>query len=348
MMSTQVAGSSTAEVIDVGDLDPVAWYEFALEQGWSDGLPLMAPTEAAVQAMVETYRGPDLALQLPPRMVLPTLKSLAANAVMAGCKPEYFSTIVAAVRAMVVPAFNLHGMLATTHPCSVTVMVGGPIRHELSINCSTNCFGPGWRANATIGRALNLITRNIGGAVPGQTDRSTQGSPAKYSFCFGENEEHCPWEPYRVRQGFDRSDSIVTVFASEGPHNINDHGSTDGVSLLKTYASVMSQAGANSMYGEGPMLLAIGQEHAAMLARDGWTIEGLQRHLFAAARIPGIEISAGNKEYYGRAGKVEENGAYAITPTAEDIHIVVAGGPGMHSAYIPGLGPTVLSSMRIV
>ena len=337
-----------SDILEIADLDVGAWNDFAIQRGWSDGMPLIPPTEAAVDRFVKMCHGDNEPLiRLPPRMVFPTLRSLAANAVMAGCKPEYLPTIVAAVRAIGVPEFNLHGMLATTHPCSLTVLIGGPIRHELSINYSTNCFGQGWHANATIGRALGLIVRNIGGAVPGETDRATHGSPAKYSFCFGENEEQCPWESYRVRRGFNREDSVVTVFASEPPHNINDHGSTDGASLLMTFASVMSQAGANSMYGEGPTLLVIGPEHAATLARDGWTIETIQNHLFKTARIPADEVSPGNKEYYGRAGRVIEDGAYTITPKAEDIHIVVAGGPGKHSAWIPGLGPTVLSSVRV-
>lgn len=336
------------EVLVIDDVDASAWNEYAYEQGWSDGMPLVPPTEIAVDAFVETVRGDNGPLiALPPRMVFPTTRSLAANAVMAGCRPEYFPTIVAAVRAIGVPEFNLHGILATTHPCSLTVIIGGAIRHRLKVNSGTNCFGQGWRANATIGRALGLIARNIGGAVPGETDRATHGSPAKYSFCFGENEEECPWEPYRVRQGFHREDSVVTVFASEPPHNINDHASTDGRSILLTCASVMSTSGANTMYREGPTLLVIGPEHAARLFKDGWTIEAIQNHLFETALIPASEVSAENQVYYADAGQVMVNGAYTITPKPEDIHIVVAGGPGKHSAWIPGLGPTVLSSVRI-
>jgi hypothetical protein len=337
-----------AEVLVIDDVDAAAWNEYAYEQGWSDGMPLVPPTESAVDAFLRTVHGDNEPLvALPPRMVFPSMRSLAANAVMAGCKPEYFPVIVACVRAIGVREFNLHGVLATTHPCNLTVIIQGPIRQKLFVNSGTNCFGQGWRANATIGRALGLITRNIGGAVPGETDRATHGSPAKYSFCFGENEEECPWEPYRVRQGFDRENSVVTVFASEPPHNINDHGSTDGKSLLLTCASVMSTAGANTMYGEGPMLLVIGPEHAETLFKDGWTIEGIQHHLFETALIPASEVSPENQVYYGDAGRVIVNNAYTITPKPEDLHIVVAGGPGKHSAWIPGLGPTIMSSVRI-
>ena len=165
---------------------------------------------------------------VPPRQIVPTLQSLAANAVMAGCKPEYFPVVTAAMRGVLDPEYNLHGTLATTHSCAPMVMVSGPIRHELGINCGSNCFGQGWRPNATIGRALGLMLLNIAGAKPGEMDRSTQGNPAKYTFCFGENEEENPWTPYHVQRGFAPSDSVVTVMSGEGPHNLNDHGSTTG------------------------------------------------------------------------------------------------------------------------
>ncbi|MGY8961664.1 MAG: hypothetical protein ACKVKG_19475, partial [Alphaproteobacteria bacterium] len=131
-------------------------------------------------------------LTMPPRRVTPTLSSIAANAVMAGCRAEYFPIVVSAVRAVLRPEYNLHGTLATTHPCAPMLMVNGPIRQELNINCGSNCFGQGHSANATIGRALQLTLLNIGGAKPGEMDRATQGSPAKFSFCFGENEEESP------------------------------------------------------------------------------------------------------------------------------------------------------------
>ena len=337
-----------SEVLELEGVDPESWYEFAYEQGWSDGMPLVPPTEALVNAFMEVCLGDNQPLPtLPPRMVFPTMRSLAANAVMAGCKPEYFPAIVAAVRAMGNPKFNLHGMLATTHPCALTVLISGPMQQQIGINSGTNCFGQGTRANATIGRAVGLIARNIGGAVPGETDRATHGSPAKYSFCFGESEERSPWEPYRIRMGFERADSVATVFAAEPPHNINDHGSLTGKDILLTCASAMSTAGANSLYREGPTLLVIGPEHAELLHKDSWTIEAIQNYIFETALIPLDEVSEGNRVYYGDVGNSPKDGVYYIVPKPEDIHIVVAGGPGKHCAWIPGLGPTILSSVRI-
>ena len=214
---------------------------------------------------VETVRGDNRPYSpVPPRQIVPTIQAMAANAVMAGCKPEYFPVVTAAMRGVLDPDFNLHGTLATTHSCAPMVMVSGPIRKELNINCGSNCFGQGWQANATIGRALGLMLLNIAGAKPGEMDRSTQGNPAKFTFCFGENEEENPWTPYHVQRGFAPTDSVVTVMSGEGPHNLNDHGSTTGDGLLTTFAGGMANPGANTVYGKGPML----HHHRPRACRD--------------------------------------------------------------------------------
>ena len=174
------------ELIDVGDMSMEAFNDMAEGFGWSDGMPLYVPTVEAVAKLVETVRGDNEPIgPVPPRKIVPTMKSLAANAAMAGCKPEYFPAVVSALRACLTPEYNLHGILATTHPCTNMVMLSGPIRNEIALNCGTNCFGQGWRANAAIGRALQLIMLNVAGARPAIMDRSTQGSPGKYAFCFG-------------------------------------------------------------------------------------------------------------------------------------------------------------------
>jgi hypothetical protein len=151
------------EVIDIGEMDVEAFNDFATEQGWSDGMPLYLPTEEKVAKFVETVRGDNRPYApVPPRQIVPTLQSIAANAVMAGCKPEYFPVVTAALRGVLDPEYNLHGTLATTHSCAPMVMVSGPIRHKLGINCGSNCFGQGWRPNATIGRALGLMLLDPG------------------------------------------------------------------------------------------------------------------------------------------------------------------------------------------
>ena len=336
------------DVLDVGELDFEAWNEYASEQGWSDGLPLYAPTEEKVARMVETCRGDNVPFPpMTPRRLVPTLPGIAANAVMAGCKPEYFPAVVATVRAVLKPEYNLHGTLATTHPCAQLMFVNGPLRNEIGLNCGSNCFGQGTRANAAIGRAVQLVLRNIGGAKPGVTDRATQGSPAKYSFCFGENEEESPWAPYHVRHGFDAEDSVVTVLASEAPHNINDHASTTGRGILTTIAGTIAECGTNVIYGKGPYTVAFGPEHARTVHRDGYTVEDVAQFLFENAAVSVDRVSAEQREHYEERQANLVDGRYRLTPDPESIHILVAGGAGKHSAFIPTFGYTEACSVRI-
>ncbi len=337
------------ETIDIGDLAPDQFNELAIAQGWSDGLPLIPPTEAAVERFVAAAGRVDNATFQPisPRQVVPTLKSLAANAVMAGCKPEYFPVVLAGLRAVLEPDYNLHGTLATTHPCAQLMVVSGPIRKELDVNCGTNCLGQGRRANATIGRALQLVLLNIGGAKPGDMDRATQGTPAKYAYCFGENEEESPWEPYHVRRGFAAADSVVTALAAEAPHNINDHASTSGEGLVMTIAGTMSQAGSNTVYLRGPCFVVVGPEHAQTLHRDGWTPKAIQEALYERSRVAVSRISKENIASWAGQGRHPIDGHYYLGRTPDDIHIVVAGGAGKHSVYISSFGNTAASSQRI-
>jgi hypothetical protein len=267
---------------------------------------------------------------------------------MAGCKPAYFPVVLSALRGVLVADYNLHGTLATTHSCAPMLMVNGPLRQALNINCGTNCFGQGWRANAAIGRALQLILNNVGGAKPAVMDRSTFGSPAKYTFCFGENEEESPFDPYHVRQGFQAHESVVTVMSAEPNHNLNDHGSTTGGSILTTFAGGIASPAANTVYAKGPYFLVLGPEHAATLARDHWSVATIQQFLFDKARVSVDLISRENHQIYEAAGHRPENGFYKVAPTPDDIHIAVAGGPGKHSAWIPSFGGTAAIAMPIL
>ncbi|MDH3701748.1 MAG: hypothetical protein OEU46_10570 [Alphaproteobacteria bacterium] len=338
----------TEEVVEVGDLDPDQWNDYAVAQGWSDGLPLMLPTEEKVERMVEACRGDNEPfLPMSPRRVIPTLKSIAANAVMAGCRPEYFPVVVGAVRAVLNPDYNLHGTLATTHPCSQGMIVNGPLRKKLEINCGSNCFGQGTKANATIGRALQLTLLNVGGAKPGDMDRATHGSPAKYSFCFGENEEESPWEPFHVRRGFAAGDSVVTVLAGEAPHNINDHASTSGEGLLTTIAGTISQTGANVLSGDAPFIVVLGPEHAQTIHRDGWTIQDMQEKIYTDSAVDVSRVSKEQRKFYEERTTYMVNNRYHLSRNPDDIQILVAGGPGKHSAYIPSFGHNEACSVRI-
>lgn len=334
--------------VEVGDLDPYSFNEYALAEGWGDGLPLIMPTGEAVERFIDTVRGDNEPIgPVPPRGVTPTMESLAANAVMAGARPEYFPVVVAAFRAVLNPDYNLHGTLATTHPCAPMLLVNGPLRETLDINSGHNCFGQGWQANTTIGRAVGLALLNIGGARPGVMDRSTQGSPAKLTFCFAENEEESPWEAYHVRRGFAASDSVVTAMAGEAPHNINDHGSNSGVGLLTTFASTISQPGANTIYGGAPYFVIVGPEHAQTLHRDRFTVESVQAELYERSKVHISNVSEENQESYAGFDRHPVDDHYYLTKSPEDIHIVVAGGAGKHSAFIPSFGFTIASSIRV-
>ncbi|MBT6273274.1 MAG: hypothetical protein HOI95_03985 [Chromatiales bacterium] len=347
-MSDTDNGARGEPWVDIGELSPAQWSEYALAQGWSDGLPLVMPTRADVESFTATVRGDNEPIgPIPPRRVIPTMESLAANAVMAGCRAEYFPVVVAALRAVLHPDYNLHGSLSTTHPCAPMLLINGPLREALDINCGGNCFGQGWQANATIGRALGLTLLNLGGARPGVMDRSTQGSPAKLTFCFGENEEESPWEPYHVRRGFDADDSVVTAMSGEAPHNINDHGSHSGVGLLTTFAATISQPGANTIYGGSPYFVIIGPEHAQTLHRDGFTIEQIQAELYELSKVHVSRVAAENQESYAGFDRYPVGDHYYLTPSDQDIHIVVAGGAGKHSAFIPSFGFTIASSVRV-
>ena len=212
------------------DLDP---FEFIDQQGLTDGLPVVPPTEERVARMLAgTSRQPgDVVADVPPNLAPATVEKVAINAVMAGCKPEYLPVVIAAVEAACTDAFNLHGVLATTYFVGPLLIVNGPIRQRIGLNCGRNVFGQGTRANATIGRALQLVVRNVGGGRPGEVDMSTLGQPGKFGACIGENEELSCWEPLHVERGFDRDQSTVTVFAAEAPRAVRDQLSRNSRSL---------------------------------------------------------------------------------------------------------------------
>jgi hypothetical protein len=335
-------------VLELAGVTEDTWQEEAFARGWGDGLPLVAPTPARVEAALRVLEGIELELgPLPPSGLVPTRESFAANAVMAGCRPADLPVVLAALRAMLAPEYNLHGVLATTHPCAPLIIVNGPVRPALGINCGTNCFGQGTRANAVIGRAVQLVTTHIGGARPGSMDRSTQGNPAKYSWCFGENEEESPFEPFSVRRGFAPGESAVTVAACEGPHNINDHGSTTGEGLLMTIAGTMAQTGSNNLYVKGPHFLVLGPEHAATLHRDGWTADALRQTLWERARVPVSKVSEENHRQFEDWGVKPDGDFFPVSTGPDMLHVLVAGGAGKHSAWIPSFGATAAVSRPV-
>jgi hypothetical protein len=341
---------------DVGE-EELVWIDgdqgavdaFFDENDWSDGLPVVAPTEARVAAMLGRHaaRADEVIGRVATGYGIATYRSVAVNAVLAGCLPEYFDVVVAAVRAAIAPPVNLHAIQATTHPVGAMIMVNGPVVDRIGLNARTNCFGPGNRANATIGRALNLVLQNVGRSVGGVTDRATFGQPGKYTFCFAENEAESPWEPFHVSRGFSAADSTVTVFGSEGPHNVNDHGSISAEALLKTFVGSVTTTGSNHhQFPNSEPLVVMSPEHAHIIARGGYDKAAVQEFLFTEARPP---LSAFAQERIDRwlstrkpqwFGPQNTTGSAALCDRPEDFLVAVAGGPGTQSMFIPSFGGT--------
>ena len=325
------------------------------QRGWTDGLPVAAPTEDKVRAMIagSGRSGGEVAGVVPPRWAECTVEHVAINAVMAGCEPRYMPLLITAVQAACEPAFGLYSIQATTHPCGVAILVSGPLAKELSLNSGHNCFGQGNRANATIGRAMRLILVNVGGAVPGAGDMATQGSPGKYSYCFAENEERSPWEPYRVALGFQPADTTVTVIGAESPHNVNDHLCQTPHTILGTVASVMSTIGSNNAtcVDAGDVFVVLGPEHAEQIAAGGLTRRDVQLLLFETARNTVGELR--NRAMWNMMNwpkwlnKDDDRTTIPIVGRPEDIHVLVAGGAGKHSAFIPTFGVTKSMTRKV-
>ena len=316
-----------------------------LERGWGDGLPIVPPTIARVEAMIAAValEPQGVVGEIPPNWGAATVEKLAINAVMAGCLPAYFPVVVAAVEAMADPAFNLYAVQATTHPCAPLVIVNGPIRNELGFNSGSGAYGPGWRPNAAVGRALRLVLLNVGGAHPGSGDMSTQGAPSKYGFCVAENEEANPWEPLHVERGFAPNQNTVTVVAGEPPHNINDHTGSSAEDILTIVAGAIAVTGANNAYTGGETLLALGPEHAATIARDGMGKRDIADWLGRKAVVPLERYT--EETLLERFGEIP-TGPVPMVRSPEDLAIIVLGGPGKHSSWVPTFGGTTHSVTR--
>ena len=332
--------------------EPSAMFEAIMRRGWSDGLPVLPPTPTAVDAMLRTSRmQPDYVLGIvPPLNGIAAVKKIAANAVMAGCLPEYFPLVLAATKGMLQTTFNLDGVQTTTGNIAPVTLVNGPCRNKLDINCASNVLGQGWRANATIGRAVRFILTNIGGAVPGLYDKSTLGQPAKYTFCFGENEEQSPWEPLHIERGLSRDIDAVSMFGCSGVYSAVDMASQTARELLKTFALTM-MGGLTSGVTSTEVMLIICPEHAAILSSGGYAKAEIRETLFSAARVPHEKISDDNLELLSKRRPAwfqqQNSSEIGVVDRPEDIWVVVAGGSGAKSAYLPGRTGTHLQTIAV-
>jgi hypothetical protein len=331
-----IAPRITSRRLELGAAEDEQEAMFA--RGWTDGLPVVPPTvERVARMLTGTTRAPDdVVAVIPPDLVECSVEKVAVNAVMAGCRPEYLPVVLAAVEAACTDEFNAHGLLATTYFAGPLVIVNGPVARAIGMNSGTNALGQGNRANATIGRALQLVIRNVGGGRPGGVDRATLGNPGKYTFCFAEDEAGSPWEPLAVERGVAAGRSAVTLFAAEGVRGIVDQLSRDPESLARTFAACLRTVAHPKLAMVWDAILVVSPEHGRVFREAGWSKARLREALGAELQLAGADIVAGAG---GIAEGLPAGFAGHTIPKFRDggLLIVHAGGTaGLFSAIIGG------------
>lgn len=357
----------TSQFLDVDD-DVGAAFDAAYDAGWTDGLPIIPPTEERVAAFLDRSgrKAHEVIAVLPPKRAEASIQKLAVNAVMAGCKPEYFPVVLTAIEAALIPEYGLHGIICTTNFVGPVVMVNGPIAKSIGMNCKVNALGQGNRANATIGRALQLLVRNFGGGRPGEVDRAVLGNPGKYTFCFAEDEDD-PWDSLAVERGFPKTASTVTLFCGDGVTPVMDEISRTPESLARSFAAVLRGTHHPKHVYSVSAVLVVTPEHAGVFHRAGWSKRRLKDELHRLLQVPVRELLRG---YAGMApgfpADVVDKPGVAVPiypgmpPNLSDgirlddtlpkfpngIDIVRAGGnAGKFSAIISGLGSITINSV---
>jgi hypothetical protein len=325
-----------ARRIEVADLEDEI--ELAYERGWSDGLPVVPPTEARILRMLTgTTRSPnEIVGIIPPDNVPCTVEKVAINAVMAGCKPEYLPVVLATIEAACIDAFCMHGLLATTYFSGPVVIVNGPIVDKIGMNWGINALGQGNRANATIGRALQLVIRNVGGGKPGGVDRAALGHPGKYTFCFPEREHDSCWSSLAVERGFSADESTVTLFAGDGVHGIGDQKSRNPESLTKSISMTLRTVFNSKMARVADAILVVTPEHMRVFREAQWTKARFREELSKHLTFSGKELIRGaNGIEEGMPVRFEDA---TLSKFRSDGLLIVhtGGGAGMWSAVIGG------------
>ena len=329
-------GALRSRRLELADLDDEM--EFLFDRGVTDGLPVTPPTEQRVLRMLEgTTRRPDeVVAVVAPDLVEVTVEKVAINAVMAGCRPEYLPWVIAALEAVCTDEFNIHGVLATTMPVGPVLICNGPGTQAIGMNSGVNVFGQGNRANSTIGRAVQLVVRNIGGGRPGEVDRAAHGNPGKVGFCFAEGETGSPFTSLAASRGFQGDVDTVTVFAGEGPRVIVDQLARDADQLANTFAACLRTAHHPKLVIGFDCILVVGPEHGRVFAEAGWDRERLLAELHDRLQIHGSELVRG-------AGDMAEGvpewlaGETLGKFRADGLLLVHAGGgAGLFSAMIGG------------
>jgi thiol-disulfide isomerase/thioredoxin len=313
-------------------------WELMFQRGWSDGLPVVPPTPERVMRMLAgTNRSPaEVIAIVPPDLVECTVEKVAINAVMAGCLPEYLPVILAAVEAACTPEFNAHGLLATTYFSGPVLIVSGPVSRAIGMNSGVNVLGQGNRANSTIGRALQLVIRNVGGGRPGGVDRATLGNPGKVGFAFAENELDSPWTSLANERGVPEGKSAVTLFAGEGPRAVVDQKSRTADSLARSFAACLRTVAHPKLVIGFDAIMVVSPEHARTFAAEGWDKDRLRNEVLSHLQLAGADLIRGAD---GIAEGVPESLRDATLPKFREggLWFTYAGGDaGMFSAVIGG------------
>ncbi|MFN8558979.1 MAG: TlpA family protein disulfide reductase [Dehalococcoidia bacterium] len=334
-------------------------FEFLFDQGLTDGLPVVPPTPERVLRMLAGTRRPaqEVVAIVPPNMAPVTVEKVAINAVMAGCRPDYLPVVIAAIEAVCTDTFNVHGVLATTSFPGPIIIVNGPIRHRIGMNMKMNVLGQGNRANSTIGRAVQLVVRNVGGGRPGDVDRAALGQPGKVGLCFPEYEERSNWEPLHVERGYSPEESVVTVYAGGAPTGISDQLARDAATLAVSYGQALAAMNHPKAYGTGEVVVVVPPEHVDTIAKSGWSKNQFRAAIQRATLRPARDLArgAGGSAEGMPAETAERLGRDTLLPkfrSDEMITLVVAGGEaGKFGAYFHNwvYGPmgSIMTSRRI-
>jgi len=339
MVSEMTKQTSLAAASIHVDDDVERVFDDLYERGWTDGLPVIPPTRERVARMIDYVQLPaDLQIaEMAPKGGVATVENIAINAVMAGCRPEYLPVVIAAVEALAQPQFSLLGVQTTTNPAAPFILINGPIRRQIDVHGGRGALGPGWRANATIGRAVRLAMLNLGGAIPAEIDKATLGFPGKYTFCMAEQEEESPWEPFHTEQGFNREDSTVTIIACQGTQSVAASYLTPE-SILRMLGNAMTVWGTNSYNkGDGNPTVILTPMHAKIFHDAGWSKARIKEWLFEHTKVPMSELPLEPRLMAHH--RMMDGDRICICKQAADIVVIVGGAPeAYHLAFLASYG----------
>lgn len=320
-------------------------FEFFLNKQWSDGLPVVTPTETRVQWMLQgTHRDPDEVIgRIPPAMVPATVRTVAIHGLMAGCKPEYLPVLLGAIRLILRDEFNMNGVQGTMHGVAPLMIVNGPYAANIDLHGGNGCFGPGFRANASIGRAIRLMMTNLGGGIPGVASATIFATPLRYTACITENAERSPWESLAVSRGYSPNDNVITCAMVESPRLCFDDVSQEPARLLAGVASSMADICSWNMHARSDMVVAMGPQHAAICANAGMSRADVHASLcrMAGRKVRELKIGGNWRRERALAFPIavdpdDDDFFIPAIKRPEDLHLIVAGGWGPCTAICHG------------